>query len=435
MRLTAFQADKGDCLLLEAANGKARMLIDGGTTRAYAEHVAPALNALRKAKKKLDIVYVSHLDEDHIAGVLQLLNDEAAWRVHEHHVKNGNLHHPEPDAPRPPEAGAIFHNSFRDQVGEHSGKIAALLAATATILSTSDQPLLRQVVEQRQNLVTSIRQAMNVSQRIKPQQLNISLNPQFAGKLMRVKKKAPPIRLGTIDLKVLGPFAAALAQLRAEWNSWVEANQKTVAAIRAQAQNDANLLSASEVDRLLQPLLKASRQLGAAELALAKELGNRKKVTTPNLASLMFLAEEHGRKILLTGDGHADDILQGLEHHRAFAADGRLHVDVLKVQHHGSEHNMRRQFCDRVTADHYVFCGNGEHENPDPGVLQLIFDRRMANDKQAFKFWFNSTSKLSVRSAGRSHMKELESLVAKLAADSKGRMTSEFIKGSSMRIL
>jgi hypothetical protein len=124
-----------------------------------------------------------------------------------------------------------------------------------------------------------------------------------------------------------------------------------------------------------------------------------------------------------------------LEHHRAFAADGRLHVDVLKVQHHGSEHNMHRQFCDRVTADHYVFCGNGEHENPDPGVLQLIFDRRMANDRLAFKFWFNSTSKLSVRSAGRSHMKELESLVAKLAADSKGRMTSEFIKGSAMRIL
>jgi hypothetical protein len=32
-------------------------------------------------------------------------------------------------------------------------------------------------------------------------------------------------------------------------------------------------------------------------------------------------------------------------------------------------------------------------------------------------------------------MKQLETLVAKLIARSKGRMTAEFIKGSAMRIL
>ena len=54
MKLTAFQADKGDCLLLETANGKNRMLVDGGMKRAYSAHVAPALGALRRAKKKLN---------------------------------------------------------------------------------------------------------------------------------------------------------------------------------------------------------------------------------------------------------------------------------------------------------------------------------------------------------------------------------------------
>ena len=59
----------------------------------------------------------------------------------------------------------------------------------------------------------------------------------------------------------------------------------------------------------------------------------------------------------------------------------------------------------------------------------------MANDQKAFKFWFNSNSKLSVRTEGRAHMKKLETVVAKLAAKSKGRMTTEFIKGSAIRIL
>ena len=435
MKLTAFQADKGDCLLLETAEGKTRMLIDGGMRRAYSAHVAPALGALRKAKKQLDVVYVSHIDEDHIAGVLQMLDDEARWRVHEHHVKKGNPDHPQPEAPRPPKIGAIFHNSFQDQVGSNSEKIENMLAATATILSGSDHPWLREVVEQRQNLVTSIQQAMKVSQRIKAQQLKIPLNPQFAGKLMMVTNEAPQISLGSIALKVIGPFPSDMTKLRKEWNAWVEKNQKTVETIQTQAKSDASLLSASEVDRLLGPLLGAARQLGAMELALAKQLGNRKKVTTPNLASLMFLAEESGKTILLTGDGHADDILKGLEHHQAFDVNGRLHVDVLKVQHHGAEHNIHRQFCDRISADNYVFCGNGEHRNPDLDVLRLVFDRRMANDEKGFKFWFNSTSKLSLNAAGRAHMKKLETLVAKLAAKSDGRLTSKFIKGSALRIL
>jgi beta-lactamase superfamily II metal-dependent hydrolase len=138
-------------------------------------------------------------------------------------------------------------------------------------------------------------------------------------------------------------------------------------------------------------MIEEAKQLGAAELALAKELGNRKKVTTPNLASLMFLAEEQGQKILLTGDGHWEDIIKGLEHHQAFDGNDKLHVDVLKVQHHGAEHNIAKGFCERVTADRYVFCGNGEHANPDLDVLDLIFNH-MNNDQRSFALLFNSSS-------------------------------------------
>ena len=86
MRLTAFQSGKGDCLLLETQRRPAPDLIDGGMGRLL-RHVAAAMGALRDARKQLDIVYISHIDEDHIAGVLQMLDDEAAWRVHEHQLQ------------------------------------------------------------------------------------------------------------------------------------------------------------------------------------------------------------------------------------------------------------------------------------------------------------------------------------------------------------
>ena len=60
----------------------------------------------------------------------------------------------------------------------------------------------------------------------------------------------------------------------------------------------------------------------------------------PNLASLMLLARRADKRVLLTGDGHAADILQGPGAPAKLDDDGRIHVDVLKVQHHGSEHNI-----------------------------------------------------------------------------------------------
>jgi hypothetical protein len=46
-------------------------------------------------------------------------------------------------------------------------------------------------------------------------------------------------------------------------------------------------------------------------------------------------------------------------------------VDVLKIQHHGSENNLDEQFARTVSADHYVFCGNGSHGNPETDVIDL----------------------------------------------------------------
>ena len=44
---------------------------------------------LREPGRELDVVYVSHIDKDHISGVLALLENELEWRVHEHRKKNG----------------------------------------------------------------------------------------------------------------------------------------------------------------------------------------------------------------------------------------------------------------------------------------------------------------------------------------------------------
>jgi hypothetical protein len=80
--------------------------------------------------------------------------------------------------------------------------------------------------------------------------------------------------------------------------------------------------------------------------------------------------------MLLTGDARGDKILAGLELVKAMKKGGKLHVDLLKVPHHGSSNNLETNFFERITADHYVFSGDGEHGNPERESLEMLLDAR-----------------------------------------------------------
>jgi Metallo-beta-lactamase superfamily len=187
MRLNTFQSGKGDCLLLTSKDGKSRILVDGGMPAAYSEHVAPALGKLRAAKKSLNLVYVSHIDQDHIGGVLRMLDDEVDWRVHLHVKANGNPTHKAPEASRPPKIEAIWHNAFHEQVAKNAGEIEDALAAVAPILSGADVMALREIGQRQAGLATSIREAIRVSRRVGSKQLDIPLNAEADGKLMMLR--------------------------------------------------------------------------------------------------------------------------------------------------------------------------------------------------------------------------------------------------------
>jgi hypothetical protein len=110
---------------------------------------------------------------------------------------------------------------------------------------------------------------------------------------------------------------------------------------------------------------------------------------------------------------------------------------VLKVPHHGSENNIDSDFCDAVIAKDYVFCGNGEHENPNREVVKMMARRRLAaKGTGPFKFWFNSSDAVTDRTAAVAHMTRLQQIVKDLAKGSKGRMAFKFLEaGSSVRVI
>lgn len=426
MRLSVLPADKGDCLLLTSKDGR-NMLIDGGMRSSYKRFVAPVMGQIADRRGKLDVVCVSHIDSDHISGVLQLFDDMVAWRVHDFQRRNGNPEHRPPASPRPPEVGVIWHNAFHEQLGKNTGPVEEMLAASAAVLSGADDPEPRGLAEVSADLATSVGEGIGLSRRIGDKQLKIPLNPEFGGSLMLVRKNAPTIQLGSMKVSVLAPFKADLEKLRQEWNEWLRTRQVQLKSIQRKAKaTEESLLGAAEVNRIIHPALEQASELAAQIQAQALEfgvgkLGQRSKVTVPNLASLMLLVEEEGRSILLTGDGHSDEIVKGLRELGKLDPSGRKHVDVLKLQHHGAEFNIDQAFCDAITADHYVICANGAHENPDLRVLDRILDSRLAagadDASKPFTMWINSSSSTAEQAKNKAHMQKVEQLLARRTSD------------------
>ncbi|MBA3340974.1 MAG: MBL fold metallo-hydrolase [Gemmatimonadaceae bacterium] len=430
MKLKIFESDMGDCLLLEGDSGEL-MLCDGGMKASLKGHVRAELSKLRDAGRQLDLVYVSHVDNDHISGILQLLEDEAEWRVFDLHQANGDPIR-EPRIPRPPVIKGILHNAFRDQVRANNKEIENLLVASAPALYASAVPELIQAADEMQGIAAGIPEALKVSRLVSPDALDIPMNKPpgvaDAATLLFAGQPGAEFVLGSMKFTLIGPTKKELASLAKGWNTWLRNNQAEVRTIRA------------ELRQRIDDFSSGALTTSPYDLRDWNGIPDLKGVSAPNVASLMFMVEESGRRLLLTGDGQQDVILEGLKR-TGFLDAGFVHIEALKVQHHGSENNMNEDFARRVSADHYVFCGNGSHHNPEIKVIDMVFASRLGKasvralapeaQNRDFHFWFSTTSEASPEGLERREIfAEVEEHVAHLETQSEGRLHLHFNNGA-----
>jgi len=336
--LEALKAAYGDALLLHFGDPKAPSLaiIDGGPKGVYGSVLKPRLAALMKNKKRLKngrlpirLVMVSHIDDDHVNGILAMANELA-----------------ESTGERPYQIESLWHNSFDDILGNSAQEMAASLQPfVSNVLSAGVLAAGAPVQHVHTGLVmASVTQGRDLRNAAK--KLGWDINKEFQGKLIRsAKSGAKPIPMeasGGMTFTVLGPREAKLKALQTEWD-------------------------------------KQRKKASAAELpAMAAAYADN---SVFNLSSIIVMAESPGtdgkpRRMLLTGDARGDHILEGLEEAKLLK-DGMCHVDLLKLPHHGSNRNMEESFFKKVTADHYVVSSNGDKfDNPDQDTLEWLVAAR-----------------------------------------------------------
>jgi beta-lactamase superfamily II metal-dependent hydrolase len=406
MHIHVFQSYQGDCLLIEDAARKRRVLCDGGTPGAMLAFVAGELAAWQQRGEDIDLAYVSHIDSDHIGGIAVLLDLLVQWKVFDFHSANGDPSR-QPELPRPPAIRALWHNAFRDLIKDNAGAIEGLLAASAPLLQASQVDDVVSLGREYASIATSIKEALTVSRLIKPDLLDIPLNalpanPGHGGKLIMARKGQKPERIGGLEITILCPFPHELENMRKGWNNWLrdESNRETARQVRA--------LYAGRLESSV-----SSNTSAHVDLHNWQGIAPYKGVTAPNVASTVLLVREGNKTALLTGDNHPDMIVDGLEF-AGLLKDGFIHLDVLKYPHHGSEHNISERFPRQVSADHYIFCGNGSNTNPELSVLKAMFAARIGPEAKhalspkasgrPFQFWFSTSPKIQRPGKERDHM-------------------------------
>jgi len=332
------RARKGDCLLLHfgTKSKPGLVLIDGGPKSVYKPHLRPRLLEIRKARGlerqeplPVDLLMVSHVDDDHIQGILDLTRELIAST----------------QAPLL-RVQRIWHNSFDELIGDDPEELTRAMTAqfgAASLNGGLPDDATVEADEDEEVIVGSLKILASIAQghqlRLDAEKLGFDLNPQFDGKLVMAGKQKAPVSNG-LTFTVAGPMKAELLGLRRKHGEWLKAREKDKG--------------------------------GDEEAALAAYVDK----SVPNLSSIVVLAAVGDKSILLTGDARGDKILQGLELAGAVKPGGTLHVDILKVPHHGSSNNLDNDFFERITAGHYVFSGDGEHGNPERESFEMLFRAR-----------------------------------------------------------
>jgi hypothetical protein len=328
--LEALDAGKGDALLLHFGSPEAPALVvvDGGPGGIYRRVLKPRLEELRASRAGDDrlsirMAMVSHMDDDHINGLLRMLTELDDLRADR--------------KPQPYNILTLWHNSFDDILGNETDVLLAnLQPAAAAAAAGAAIPDGFPIHHDAALVLATVRQGREL--RAKARALSIRVNEGFDDVVGVPRQSgARSLPLGDdLSLTVIAPSTRRVDELREEWDREI-------------------------------------KRLGVAQQAAFVD------DSVFNLASIVSLATVGDKRMLLTGDALGDDILEGLES-AGLLGGGRCHVDVLKIPHHGSQRNVTTEFFRQVTADHYVISANGQNGNPDLPMLSMLSEARASDD-------------------------------------------------------
>lgn len=334
LRLEMLPAAHGDALWLEYGDAESihRVLIDGGPNHCY-ESLRWRILALPPDQRHFELLVITHVDADHIEGVIKLLQDDEL-----------NCHFDD-----------IWFNDWK--------QIDSLpdLEEIPEDLGTVQGEFLGALIETLPNQ---------------------HWNHAFGGEAIYVPPgdEALPFHETPAGLKltVLSPTRPTLEALRLDW-------EKAVKELDFTPGNRQEALAQLKTRKRLGP----PRQDRLGDELRPSELDH----STNNGSSIGLLVEFDDKCLLLSGDAYAPILRESLSRWMQENDKTRVKLDAFKLPHHGSTNNITPQLLKILSCKRYLVSTSGAvFDHPDAEAIDMILEHHNARGKPQLQFNYNTPS-------------------------------------------
>ena len=329
-RIEMLPAKQGDALWIEygTQENTRRILIDGGPIGAY-EALDEKLKKLPDSDKGVELMVISHVDTDHIEGIIRVLAAKRdRW----------------PLMPKDVWFNGWDHIVQSETLGGREGDfLSALISRRA------------------------------------PNEWNKAFNKQAV--IVEPDKPLPVKTLKDgMKLTLLSPSHQKLKDMAAKWTKDVQKYKLEPGDLETAWEQLVEMKKYRVVDGVL----------GGTD-DLTKRLTKQLKTdqSKANGTSIAFLAEFEGKSCLFLADAHTDVICESIK--KLIPAEKeRLKVDAVKISHHGSRHNISEDLMKLIDAKHILISTDGSiHEHPDKPAIEAVLQWSVRKPT----LWFNYRSK------------------------------------------
>lgn len=350
-------AGYGDCILLSTDDAKpVNILIDGGLAQTYDDYIKKEAAHILELHQKLNLVICTHIDNDHISGLIELLNNKYSKLI-DSIWYNGLIQM----------IDSKYYSKDEDKFTEGDNKII-------------DKIILEGVVSDKKQEI-GINSGLSLGVLIDDK--NIALNTITSGKLIYNLINVGKYKISErMYISIIGPSLKTINELECYWKDKMAAKNYMF-----RIKDKIKMTEAFEYQLRRIKLFYAPESFKISEKDDLKDyIGDLSEVDSSiiNKSSISFILEYNEKKFLFLGDAVVDEnLLANIKKN----VGNEYHFAAIKLPHHGSRFNISHEFIRRYTADEYFCLTNSEKFNhPDLQAISAVICENSKFKKIIFNY-------------------------------------------------
>lgn len=346
IEIKSFPASKGESFLIQLKGGKnTNILIDCGYV-STAKLIIEEINQIISRGEKLDLIVLTHIDNDHINGARDVLKYIVDNKVN---------------------IGEIWYNDYIKIVGNKylESKLPQEIEHYIDRLSEIEYKNEPGINKKEQ---VGFGDAASIIDYLTDDYLYWKWNKSFDNSIFIENNEIKKLKMNDeVNISILGPNKKILDEALAEWeeyfvkyaNGEIKVKNKKIAKAF-----EKYFISLRDVPKKIQ-----KNKCSNDDVDDMLEY-NEYDTDVINRSSIAIVIEFNNQKLLFLGDSSPIDIEKTLEN---YISENSNKFEIVKVPHHGSKNNMSKTIIEAIECEKFLISTNGaKHKHPDAETIAKI---------------------------------------------------------------